>query len=113
MNYTIRRAALGILFLAVGFGYLGKALGFWDFTIFFPGWWTMFLIIPSIYSMLGYGIHIGNSFVALLGTYFLLSANDIISISLTWPIVLAIVCICIGLKLIFGKKVTYYDFKFF
>jgi hypothetical protein len=37
----------GILFIFVGLGMAGKAVGLFDFNVFFPGWWTMFIIVPS------------------------------------------------------------------
>ena len=37
----------GLLFVAVGIIFGGNELDIWDIDIFFPGWWTLFLIIPS------------------------------------------------------------------
>ena len=81
---------IGLLFLAVGIGYLGGAMDWWDFSIFFPGWWTLFLIIPAVFSFFEDGFHFGNGCVFILGVYLLCSANDWISIRLTWGMLVAI-----------------------
>lgn len=99
----MKTKVLGILFLACGIGYFGAAVDLWDFSIFFSGWWTLFLIIPGILSMLDEGIHFGNTFIVLLGVYFLGSANDWINFELSWPIIASLICIGIGLQLLLGK----------
>ena len=87
---------IGLLFLAVGIGYLGGAMDWWDFSIFFPGWWTLFLIIPAVFSFFEDGFHFGNGCVFILGVYLLCSANDWISIRLTWGMLVAIGLILLG-----------------
>ena len=57
MTYRVKRILWGLVFVAIGIGYLGTQLDWWDFTIFFPGWWTMLLILPALYSMLDHGLH--------------------------------------------------------
>ena len=47
MTYRVKRILWGLVFVAIGIGYLGTQLDWWDFTIFFPGWWTMLLILPA------------------------------------------------------------------
>ena len=45
---------IGLLAIALGIGYGLKALDFEyfkEFTIFFDGWWTLFLIVPGIVSL--------------------------------------------------------------
>ena len=49
MTYRVKRILWGLVFVAIGIGYLGTQLDWWDFTIFFPGWWTMLLILPALY----------------------------------------------------------------
>lgn len=95
---------IGLLFLAVGIGYLGGAMDWWDFSIFFPGWWTLFLIIPAVFSFFEDGFHFGNGCVFILGVYLLCSANDWISIRLTWGMLVAIGLILLGCRMIIGDS---------
>lgn len=51
----IARLFLALCVMAVGVGYIGNAVSVcpWEnFTLFFPGWGALFLIIPSIYFLL-------------------------------------------------------------
>ena len=42
----------GIAIIALGIIFGGNALGFFDLNIFFDGWWTLFIIIPSLISLI-------------------------------------------------------------
>lgn len=111
IKYKGKRILTGLLFLCIGIGYLGRALNVWEFTIFFPGWWSLFLILPAMYHAFEYGIHLSSLFLGCIGVYFLLQANDIITIHLTFPFLIAVCCIWIGLKVIFVRRVTWYEYK--
>lgn len=113
MRYQINRIITGSLLLCIGIGYLGAALHAWDFTIFVPGWWTAFLILPAICSMLHYGLKISNLFFLLLGVYLLAYTNNWINFRISWMLIGALCCIYWGCRILFRKKVTYYDYKFF
>lgn len=113
LKYHIDRIMLGCLLLAIGIGYLGDQLLLWDFTIFFPGWWSFFLILPSISCIVKNNLHLSSCFFLLLGLYLLADANGWIGFHLSWTIIIAMTCILSGLRILFRKKVHYYDYKFF
>lgn len=73
---TLTRIITGLFFIVIGIGYVGKFAGIWpEFTIFFPGWWTLFIIVPMILSIINDGPGIFNIAVLLIGIALLLS-ND-------------------------------------
>lgn len=111
IGFRTKRIICGLLLITIGLAYLGAQIGYWNFTLFFPGWWTMFLIIPAIYSMLEYGIYFSNVWMVLIGGYFLASANHWIDSSMTFPIFMAISCICIGIRLLCTRRVKWYGYK--
>lgn len=111
MKNKIRRVLTGLVFIGIGIGYIGTQFKWWDFTIFFPGWWSLFLILPAVYSMFDYGIRFSNVCIGCIGFYYLLQANDLITVRLTFPMIMAIGCICIGIKLMFVRRVTWYEYK--
>ena len=113
MRTYCSRILFGALLLVIGIGYLGAALQLWDFTIFVPGWWTAFLILPAISSMLHYGLKISNLFFLLFGAYLLAYANEWITFRISWMLIGAVCCIYLGCRILFGKKVTYYEYNFF
>ena len=60
MRNKLSNGFLGLAFVAIGCALLGNIFFDWNFTIFFDGWWTLFIIIPCVYSMLRTGINSYN-----------------------------------------------------
>ena len=76
----------------------------WDFSLFFRGWWTLFLIIPSLIGLIKRE-SIGCSFLVLiLGILMLLASQDIIEWSIIWKIFVPLIIIVVCLSIIFGNK---------
>lgn len=113
MKYIFDRILLGVILLTIGVGYLGDQFHFWEFTMFFPGWWTFFITLPAISCIVKNGLHISSCFFTLLGLYLLADCNGWIGFHLSWTMIIAMICIYLGVKLLFRKKVTYYDYRFF
>lgn len=110
MRDVMKRTVWGIVLIAIGIGYLGQVMGFWEFTLFFSGWWTMLIILPALYNMFDRGISFLSMFLLLVGFYCLAQANDWISFSLTIPVLFAAGCICSGLKILFPRRIKWYDY---
>jgi len=97
---------IGLLFIVVGFLYACSALDFIDFSIFFPGWWTLFIIVPCLYALTRKNEDKTGPVIGLvIGICFLINAQDFDFNIDFFPMALAVLCILIGWKLIFpGKK---------
>ena len=97
---------IGLLFIVVGFLYACSALDFIDFSIFFPGWWTLFIIVPCLYVLTRKNEDkTGPAIGLIIGICFLINAQDFDFHIDFFPMALAVLCILIGWKLIFpGKK---------
>jgi predicted membrane protein len=80
----------------------GWALNFWDFTIFFDGWWTLFIIVPCAVSMMQNGFNMGSAFGFILGVMLLLDAQSVLPFDLTWSLLFPAILVWIGLTIIFG-----------
>lgn len=94
----------GILLIVVGILFLGRNMDWWDFSIFFDGWWTLFLIVPSVISLVRRE-RIGTSFLILtLGVLMLLACQDVIEWSTIWKIFVPLIIIVIGLSIIFANR---------
>ena len=94
---------LGFCVIAVGVGYLGNYLDFlpWEgFTLFFPGWGYLFLIIPSAYSLIRSPFSWFWPICLLIGVLGLLSHLDIYPADTLVPIGLAALVILIGIRII-------------
>ncbi len=69
------RSVFGAILLVLGVLLLLNAFNVLPFSIFFNGWWTLFLIIPAIVSMSRTGVTPGNLLLLVLGIGFLLEEN--------------------------------------
>ena len=96
----VSRIFLGVLILALGTILCGNAMGIWDVDVFFPGWWTLFIIIPCLYFIVVDGPDFGNVIGLVVGVVLLLSKISIFKGYISWRIILPIIIIIIGIKVI-------------
>lgn len=95
----------GLVFIAIGLIWGINALGIAHINIFFEGWWTLFIIVPSLIEIVKKPKDTGNYLFFLLGLVLLLAARDIISFGLILKLILPIMFVCVGLSIIFkGSK---------
>jgi len=80
------RLITAIILIVVGALLLADRLGWIDFTLFFAGWWTLFLIIPGVYSIAKNGVQVGNALLVVIGGIFLLQAWNLNLSSYLLPI---------------------------
>ena len=102
---TLSRIFIGLIVVAIGIGYLGNALWNWDFKIFFDGWWTLFLIIPAIYSLIKWKINLFSILLLVTGVALLLNAQGLLTAGF-WSVFLPVLVIVLGLYIIFGRLVN-------
>lgn len=94
----------GIILIIVGVLFLGNNLNWWDINIFFKGWWSLFIIAPSIYGLFDKSSRSGSAISLVIGILLLLAAQDVISYGMIWKILVPIIIIVIGLTLIFNNR---------
>lgn len=93
----------GIVLIIIGVVFLGNNFTWWDIDIFFDGWWTLLIIILSIYGIYKKD-NIKTSIITLiLGVLLLLASQDIIDWSMIWKILVPVIIIMIGLSFMFGS----------
>lgn len=94
---------LGLCVIAIGVGYLGNYLDFlpWEnFTLFFPGWGYLFLVIPSVYFLIRSPFSWFWPICLLAGVLGLISHLDIYPADTLIPIGLAVLVILVGIRII-------------
>lgn len=97
----------GVVF--VGFGIvLGlNALDITNINIFFDGWWTLFIIVPSIIGLFNEKENRTSNLIGLsIGIILLLSCLDIISFEIIFKLIIPFIFVMIGLNFIFSDKIT-------
>ena len=92
----------GIAILALGSYFGGKALGLFDFELFFDGWWTLFIIVPSLVGLFTKSNEkFTDLFMLSLGVILLLATQNVFGWDVAWKVILAALFVVIGLSIIF------------
>lgn len=91
----------GCVFIILG-AILGlNALEVTNINLFFDGWWTLFIIIPSFIDLFKDEDKTGNIIGLFLGMVLLFACQDIIQFDFIWKLFIPFVFILIGLSFIF------------
>lgn len=89
-----------LIFLGVVFG-----LSAFDIIeikdIFFDGWWTMFIIVPSVIEFFRSKDKTGNIIGIVVGVVLLLACQGIVTFDMLWKLLIPAVLVIIGLSLVF------------
>jgi hypothetical protein len=91
----------GLGFIVAGIGFAGNSLGLWSFRLFFNGWWTLFIIVPCLISVIQSGPRFGNCVGLGVGVVLLLSARGVIDGKLISTLVFPAVLVAVGLSILF------------
>ena len=91
----------GIVLVVLGFVLCINALGIIDFDLFFDGWWTLFIIIPSFIGIFTDENKTTSIIFLTVGILLLLACQDIIDFSLMGRLIAPIIIIIVGLSLLF------------
>lgn len=103
---NISRMLWGLVLIILGLVWALRSLGVINVNFFFDGWWTLFIIVPSIISFFEPSNESKTSSLLclLLGVLLLLSAQGIINIMIIWKMFIPIILIILGINLMFGSK---------
>lgn len=74
-----------------------NALGIADINIFFPGWWTLFIIVPSAIGLFSDEHKSGPVAGLIVGVCLLLACLDVLSFGILWKLLLPFILIMVGL----------------
>lgn len=90
----------GIAIIALGIIFGGNALGLFDFNIFFDGWWALFIIVPSVISLITEKEKLSSLGFLAAGVILLLAAQNVFSYDVAWKVILAIFLVVAGITII-------------
>lgn len=91
----------GLLLIFIGVIIGVNVLGIADIDIFFSGWWTLFIIIPSFIGLFNDHDKTGNIIGLVIGICLLLACQDIIDFGMIWKLMVPVILIIVGLSIIF------------
>ena len=90
----------GIAIIALGLIFGGNALGLFELNIFFDGWWTLFIIIPSLISLFTEKDKLASLGFLAVGIILLLAAQNVLTYDIAWKVILAVFLVIAGLAII-------------
>lgn len=111
MRKKLTNILWGLFFILIGVGFAGNVLNLWEFELFFPGWWTLLIIIPCFISMIQSGFGVGSTMGFIIGILLLVSQYVDFDFNIMKLIIPAIL-IFIGLRLLFQsafRKTIHHD----
>lgn len=110
MKNKLSDVLLGLFLILVAVLIAGNVIFDWNLTLFFPGWWTLLIIIPAIVNIIKSGFGIFNTLCVVIGA--MLLGVQLFPEQLSWDLfgklIFPAVLLVIGLNLLFNgsfKKV--------
>lgn len=107
MRKKISSILWGIVFVILGIGIGGNVLGIWNFELFFKGWWTLFILVPCVISILQDGPSIGNGIGLFVGILLLLNQRGVVISAMLWKLLIPGIFIIIGCSMVFGSLYSF------
>ena len=98
------RVLWGIILIGIGILLGLNAFGITNFSLFFDGWWTLFIIVPAVVSLITSHDRTGSLIWLCIGVLLLLFCRDILSFDMLWKLAIPAIIILFGIKLLFGDK---------
>ncbi|MBQ8403632.1 MAG: hypothetical protein IJX55_04310, partial [Clostridia bacterium] len=80
----------GLFIIAIGVILGGNVMGIWDIDLFFPGWWTMFIILPCLYGIIKNGPDVVNVAGLIIGVLLLLDNTEFFGKYISWKLIFPI-----------------------
>lgn len=92
----------GLILVMAGVLFALNAFGITEFSLFFDGWWTLFIILPCAVGLITEREKTGNLIGLAVGVFLLLCCRDILDFSMFWKLLVPAIIIVIGLKMVLG-----------
>ena len=92
----------GVVLIAAGALFALNALNITNIDIFFDGWWTLFIIVPSAVGLFTEREKIGSIIGIAVGVFLMLCCQGVLSFSMIWKLLVPVIIVIIGLKMLFS-----------
>lgn len=81
-----------------------KQMNVFEFDFFFDGWWTLFIIVPSVIGLFKKEGRINNVIGLIIGVVLLLACWGVFSVQFLWKLWLPLVLVAVGLSIVFSSR---------
>ncbi len=92
----VKKVIWGLLLVAAGVLLGLNSLGLTEFTLFFNGWWTLFLIVPCGVGLITERSKMGNLIGVAIGVFLLLCCQDVLDFDMVWKLIVPVGIVLIG-----------------
>lgn len=96
----------GVVFIVLGVILGINALGIAHINIFFDGWWTLFIIVPSFIGIFKDSEKIGSIIALVIGITFLLCCQGLLDFEIIWRLLLPAILVIVGVWFIFRETIS-------
>lgn len=96
----------GLILIIIGVILGGNALDIFNINLFFDGWWTLFIIVPTFIGLVTERDKTGNIIGLIIGLFLLLACRGLFDFKLIWKLILPLIFVIIGLSLIFKNNIN-------
>lgn len=111
MNSNSNHSLWGVILILCGIGLAGNAFHLWSFSIFFKGWWTLFIIVPCVVNIAKKGFDPLPTAGLIIGLLFLLSAWGILPGGVVFKLFFPVMLVLIGCNILFKGSAQKKQFK--
>lgn len=91
----------GLILIVIGVIFGLNALEITNINIFFDGWWTLFIIVPSFIGLFKDKDKSSNLIGLVIGICLLLGCLNLISLDLIFKLIVPVILVMVGLSFIF------------
>ena len=96
----------GLILIIIGVILGGNALDIFNINLFFEGWWTLFIIVPTFIGLVTEKDKTGNIIGLVIGLFLLLACRGLFDFKLIWKLIFPLIFVIIGLSLIFKNNIN-------
>ena len=75
--------------------------GIININMFFDGWWTLFIIVPTFIGLFKEKEKTGNLIGLIIGIALLLGCQKVLDFDIIWKLVLPVILVVVGISIIF------------
>lgn len=95
----------GSVLILIGVIVALNSFGITDIDLFFSGWWTLFIIIPSLFGIIKDSTKTGNYIALVIGLVLLLSSQNILDFENVTKLIFPAILVICGVSFIFKDTI--------
>ena len=99
-----KSVTIGLCFIVLGVLIGLSSFDIIDFNLFFPGWWTLFIIVPSVMGLLCDGDKTWSVVGLFIGVFLFLVCQPFFDFDILWKLFIPCVLIICGFNIMFKRN---------